>query len=175
MAGITRPTYVIDTSALMDFHGYNTHSAYTADAVEKERVWLEIEDMIRESRLVTVRAVWPELQRYVPECCERLKLLRKTFVKADTAELLIRAGQLVELYPTLVPDLNERPNTREPADPYIIAYAELFTAQIVTSEKHKWEVSRHKNNEHIPDVCDALGLNEIYHSVHEFVQIEFPL
>ncbi len=60
---------------------------------------------------------------------------------------------------------------REPADPYIIAYAEINCVTVVTDELLKEDRSQNnKSGDHIPDVCDALGIDWLY--LQDFAAIE---
>ena len=144
----------------MDLHGYNAPTAYTQDEVVKERIWSGIITLVEAGSLVTVRAVRHELKNNAPDCHRRFRNVWGKFVKRDTPPLLIEAGQILDSYPSLVRSLDRRTNDREPADPYIIAYALLNAGvRVVTNELPKSRRSpNNRSGYRIPDVCDDLNL-----------------
>ena len=154
------PKYVIDACAIIDLDGgLGQPTALTTDDATREYVWGEVIILIEAGRLVTVFEVMKEVKRYAPDAWERLKGYKK-FVSRRTPSRLILAGQIIEDYPDLVDDLDARTHTKEPGDPYVIAYAELNQGVVVvTNEKAKHERSKNnKKGTHIPDVCLEKGI-----------------
>ncbi len=162
--------YVIDVSAIMNLQGYNKGTAFTQNPKEREAAWANLVTMIQTGRVVTVFAAKGELERRSRDCYYRLKPYLRVFAKHDTTELIIRAGQICEQFPTLVPRFDQLID-REPADPYLIAYGEINGVTVVTDEKHKKDrTPQNRSGDHIPDVCDALNVDWLY--FRDFAAIE---
>lgn len=75
---------------------------------------------------------------------------------------------IIDNYPSLV-NVNAS-HTLDPADPWIIAAAQEYGYVVVTDELKKSVRKHDKSREHIPDVCDALGIQCI--TFHEFIIAE---
>ena len=85
--------------------------------------------------------------------------------------MLVEVIEIQDQFPDLVDDLYTRSNTREPADPFIIAYAKLNSGVVVvTNEKPKSLRSKNNRKTKIPDVCDFYDIPCC--NLHKFVTLE---
>ena len=157
------PVYVIDVCAIMDLYGFNQATALTQDPAARDIAWTNLMAMIEAGEVVTVYAAKNELERRARPCFFRLKPLFPKFVKRDSAQLIERAGDICSVFPSLVKRMDMLSSDREPADPYIIAYAEINDVTVITDELQKEDRSQNnKSGDRIPDVCDALGVEWLY-------------
>lgn len=164
-------SYVIDTCALLDLDGYNQDTAFTNDVQVKERIWGGVLRLIQAERLVTVRAVRDEIERKAPSIVERLQPVWSIFTQSDSIELFAETQRVIAQFPNLVPNIDKLAANRDPGDPYVIAYARLTGARVVTNELPKELRTRNSRKEiHIPDACRVRGLQ--WDSLRDFVAFE---
>ena len=89
---------------------------------------------------------------------------------------MIRAAEIRDQFPSLLPHLDRIPSDREPADPYIIAYAQMHDLTVVTNELHRSDRTRsNKSGDHVPDVCEGLSPKVEWLYLAEFAAIEHLL
>ncbi len=119
----------------------------------RDEIWLHLEAMIDSDRLKTVQQVWTELEWNDESSCKRLSPRRDRFILPSDNDTDLRIINILAKYPKLV-DKNQH-YTREPADPYLIAYAQKWHVPIICDEKPLDErVGRRKTKRlMIPDVC----------------------
>lgn len=142
MSQLIRPTYSIDTSALI--HGW--HRAYRPKNFEI--VWRNMDKLIDEGRLKASIEVWSEIEKKEDEllgwCKDRKSAL---FVEIDD-ECQAAVAHIMGAHPRLV----DTAKGRSAGDPFVIGLAMSSTPRltVVTEEKP----GRHR----IPDVCSAEGV-----------------
>ena len=118
---LIKPDYLlIDTSSIMAFSGadYANPNKFIS---YREQIWTFLEDKIHSDNLKTVHQVWGELEFNDPYSCERLRTYCNQFLLSSEHDTDLRIINILSKYPRLV-DKNQH-YTREPADPYLIAYA----------------------------------------------------
>jgi predicted nucleic acid-binding protein len=136
-----RTRYVVDTSSFVD----------VKDESDPDGVWEGIFRLCREGMVYTVAFVYPELQRMFEagKLAEgpylELKNLKKQIVIPD-AEIIVEAGRINAAYPKL----GDWFDTRNRADPWIVAAAKAKKLTVVTEEADTGPRKSHK----IPWVCD---------------------
>jgi hypothetical protein len=142
--------YEIDTSSLLNIDG-------RADA---EETWALIIDLTKKGRIVICGPVLEEL-RDNPMYALRFKPYEKALQAGDRrndAEYLQAVGKVTHDHPAM----SRATGVRTPADPFVVALAELEKYVIVCDE------SRTKRpNRKIPGVCKKLGIRCI--TLIEFV------
>jgi hypothetical protein len=147
--------FLIDCSSIITFSG--------ADYVNpnrflnyREKIWNHIETMIDAGKLKTVPQLWDELEYNDPASYEKLKVRRKKFTVDPDKDTDSRVIQLLFKYPSLLEHGVLLHYTREPADPFLIDYAQTWKASIIADEKRLAERTgmKHKKVLKIPDVCD---------------------
>lgn len=166
------PSYVIDTSAVLDLEGVNDATSYTNDAQVRERIWRGLEDMIRQGRVVTVYAAKDEFKRKCPSVYKRLQPLSNDFFRPDSVSLFqALQGVLSRVEERTLRRLNRIKPNRDPADPYLVALARLENRTVVTSEKHRRDRNPpYQRDEKLPDICEANGVPCL--NLQGFVQAE---
>lgn len=167
-----QPSYVIDTSAILDLEGVNEATSYTDDAQVRQRVWRGLEEMIRQGRLVTVYAAKDEFKRKCPAVYQRLQPLSNAFFMPDSVALFEAVQAVLSHVEQLtLSRLSRRKPNRDPADPYIVALALLENRTVVTSEKHRRDRNpRCQRDERLPDICEVNGVPCL--NLQRFVQAE---
>jgi hypothetical protein len=129
--------YLIDTSAWLDID-------LREDAGE---VWQFIVDLIEQGRIVACAEVLGELQEnpiYLLRLERYEAALRAGDRKSDDIEYLIHVGKITHEHPAM----SKATAQKTPADPYVIALAELEGYVIVADE-----TCRKRPNRKIPGVC----------------------
>ena len=151
--------YLIDCSSIMTFSGVDFANPDRFKAY-REQIWVYLENMISEDRLKTVPQVMPELEFNDTESYKRLYRLRGKFILSPDEQTDFRVLNLISKYPKLI-DKNQ-PYTREPADPYLIVYAQKLGIPIINDEKplaQRIGARKHKRLM-IPDVCELEGMKD---------------
>lgn len=70
---------------------------------------------------------------------------------------------LLDEVPQWAEEISQAKYTREPADAYIVALANIRGFMVVTNEKHRNDRSRNnRRGIRIPDVCDQVGVPWLY-------------
>lgn len=142
-----KPLYVVDTSALMDWHDryYPTDVFPTLVA--------QVDSLIADSRLMSVELVHDEVTKMGSATLQSWAKNRKGIfdsTKNHLAHALAIEGQ----FPAL-----KDPNAQfDEADAYVIALAQIQGAVVVTAETPAATKRKPKRSMYIPDVCAALGM-----------------
>lgn len=131
--------YLIDTSAWLNIDSL-------ADSSE---VWRLIEVLIEQGRIVVCASVLGEL-RGNPIYMLRLRPYEEALRAGDRddPDYLMHVGRITHAYPSM----SRATGLKTPADPYIIALAELEHYVVVADESTK------RPNRKIPGVCQQLGI-----------------
>ncbi len=138
--------YVLDSSSLIVL-GHYYPSAFPS-------LWKNLEELIGNGTLTSVREVWNELERYnahtfVQEWAKQHKTL---FAKPTNEELLaVREILAVPHFQTLLGTKQVLTGTPV-ADPFVIAAAKVKSGTVVTQEKEKTNAAK------IPNVCRYFGI-----------------
>jgi hypothetical protein len=149
----TEPVYVIDTSAWLNIDS-------RPDAAQ---VWDLIDSLINKGRIVVPRDVIREL-RDNPIYKSHVKLHEPVLLASDHGEdpmFLQRVGIIVNKYP----GMSKARGTRTPADPFIIAFAEMHGCIVVCDE-----TTTKRRNRKIPTVCADRKIKCL--TLNEFVKAE---
>jgi hypothetical protein len=147
------PVYVIDTSAWLNID-------LRSDA---EQVWCLIDNLISKGRIVVPRDVIREL-RDNPIYKLRIKQHEQVLLASDHGEdpkYLQKVGAIVNRYP----GMSKARGTRTPADPFVIAFAEMHGCIVVCDE-----TTTKRRNRKIPTVCSDLTIKCI--NLNDFVKKE---
>lgn len=139
--------YVVDTSALMDWHDryYPTDVFPTLVA--------QVDSLIADSRLMSVELVHDEVAKMGSATLQSWAKARKTIFD-PTKNHLVQALAIEGQYPAL-----KDPNAQfDEADAYVIALAQIQGAVVVTAETPAATKRKPKRSMYIPDVCAALGM-----------------
>ncbi len=144
--------FLIDCSSIMAFSGADFANPHRFRDY-RDKIWAHLEGMISMDRLKTVSQVWMELEYNDPESCVLLRHCRDRLLLPADHITDIRIMNIISKYPGIV-DHNQH-YSREPADPYLIAYAQKHAAVIITDEKPRAaRTGHHKNRKTtIPDIC----------------------
>jgi hypothetical protein len=129
--------YLIDTSAWLNID-------LRADA---EEVWLFIVDLIEQGRIVACAEVLGELEEneiYLLRLEPYAAALKAGDRKSDDIEYLIHVGKITHAHP----GMSRATAQKTPADPYVVALAELEGYVVVADE-----TCRKRPNRKIPGVC----------------------
>jgi hypothetical protein len=147
--------YTIDTSSLMWLDGMNDSDGstrYSPD--EREAVWAGLDGLALRGRLKTITQVRHELQRLHPEALEHLgRHGRLTYAPRVTNTVRTLYRLITAQFPGVV-----RPDwARDPADPWLVAFAEVYGYSVITDELLAiHHASRYKRSKiHLPDICDG--------------------
>jgi len=119
----------------------------------REQIWICLENMIDTDELKTVHQVWAELEYNDPDSCKRLAPRRDHFIIPTDHDTDIFIINIISKYPKLVD--HRLHYTREPADPYLVAYAKKWNVPIISDEKPLQQRIGKRKSRHItiPDVC----------------------
>ena len=151
--------YVIDTSAIGDLEGISPSTSYTSDKEERERIWGNLEDMIKADRLVCVSAAKTEFERRCAHAYKRLRPLWSTFFRRDSIPLYAEVQNVLAQSSYWQRDAQRTKANRDKADWYLVALARLEGRTVVTNEKHRRDrTPNNRNGDNIPDVCDRMGV-----------------
>ncbi len=139
--------YVLDTSALLDWH-----DRYYPPDVFASLVGL-LDGLIAEGRLMSVQLVLEEVGAMGSRSLGQWAEGRKGMFAA-TENHLAQALSIKDAYPAL-----SDPHAQfEEADAYVIGYAESLGATVVTAETPAATKRKTRRSMYIPDVCAALGV-----------------
>ena len=154
LSSILPDNFVIDTSAWLRIDG-------RADA---EDVWAMIVHLIGQGRIVVCAQVFSELREssiYLLRLKPHEKALRAGDRGTDDIPYLQLVGRITYEHPAM----SKATGTKTPADPYIVALAEMDGYVVVTEES-----THTRPNRKIPTVCKrrsirCLSLNEFIASI----------
>jgi len=164
--GATNKNYLLDTSCFMSLDGIGRTNRF-GDA-ERERIWKGIQSL--GGRVTIITHVRTELKKNYPtgKLPDRIKSLPCKMTGLPIVSVAKRVKNILDNFPTLI-NVNS-PHTRDPADPWIIAAAQEYGYVVVTEELKKSVRQHDKDRDHIPDVCDALGVKCI--TLRDFIIAE---
>jgi hypothetical protein len=139
--------YVVDTSALMDWH-----DRYYPPDVFPTLVGF-FDGLIDQGRLMSVEIVYDEVLKIASTGLQSWAKARRAIFD-PTKNHLTEALAIEGAYPAL-----KDPNAQfDEADAYVIALAQLQDAVVVTAETPAAHKRKPKRSMYIPDVCAALGM-----------------
>ena len=153
------PIYAIDTCCVMDLNNWHVRRPGVAPPPPKfsagsaQRIWAGIEKLAQERRLKLIPAVRDELRRLDPEGAQRIGVNAGSRVPALSADLVAVYQHLDRAHPKLVPN----DPAKDPADPWLVAYAIVHGWTVVTSEIPAALSRRSASSPKIPDICEAEG------------------
>ena len=115
-------------------------------------VWNKLESLVKAGRFRICRQVWDEIESDKNEKGELEELLSsetpsESFFLPEHQNVTERRDEFVSMHK----QWNRGDGERPPADPYIIAHAELGGMVVVTEEKGRKK--KRKSGPQIPDVC----------------------
>ena len=114
--------YVFDTCALLGFYG-------DCDSNLSSQLWKKFYDLIKKERIISVSAVFTELDKKGKPLADWAKEHENTFfIPPNETETQI-VNEINEKYPKLVPS-----NKQYAADPWVIAKAEIIPGYVVTED-----------------------------------------
>lgn len=123
---IARPTYSLDTSALIDgierFYPVRNFPAF----------WSRMDGLIQDGRVRVSEEAWTEAMRAdapLRDWCQERGQNRERCVYPTSAEVAAIAGSIVEQFPTWM-----RQGTKNAADPFVIAVAEHERFVVISGE-----------------------------------------
>jgi|SRR6185503_2451901 len=144
--------YVVDTSAWINIDG----------RPDREVAWSIVTSLIQQGRIVACAAVLTEL-RENPLYRQRLKPFSEALQAGERGvedpEYLRHVGVITHKFPGMC----KARGMRTPADPYVVALAQLEKYVVVVDE------SPRRPNRKIPGVCDKLGIRWI--SSEQFIKL----
>jgi len=168
-------SYVIDVCAIGDLTGENRPNQLYHNPYEAERVWAGLDALIEQRRLATVYQAKREMQEHCPNGYARLGHYGRKFFVPRLASVWTAAMRVLAAAEerTRLRAAMAKP-TRDPADVYLVALADVRNAKIVTSELGRYErVANTKNDERIPDLCLAyFGSKDRVLHLEDLVRLE---
>ena len=151
--------YVIDTSGLIKLE-----STFKYENPVFSAIWEEIEDLIKESRFITIDFVEDEVNSYEGKqdfLKNWLIKWKKLFVVVTDPESMNTAIPIInEEYNSGFFDAKKQAEGKEEADPYLIAYCKVHHCVLITNE------NKIKPNK-IPGVAEKNGVRCI--DIFEFL------
>lgn len=164
--------YLIDCSSIMTFSGAD-YANPNRFANYREAIWLHLENMISSDKLKTVPQVWLELEFNDPASYQRLQPFQDKFVLPTDNEADSNVLKLIFKYPSLI-NYRHGSYTRQPANPYLIFYAQKLGMPIITDEKPLTQRTGTRRSRwlKIPDVCEAEGIKDQCICLEEFLKAE---
>jgi len=145
--------YLFDTSAWLDIE----------PLPKREAIWDTIRRLANEGRIVTCAQVVAELREdhvYLAQ----IKPLEKTLLAGDgdgsNPAYLQRVGKITHDFPGMC----RATGSKTPADPYIVALAQMENYTVVADENMK------RKNRKIPGVCQQLGIPCL--TLRKFIALE---
>jgi hypothetical protein len=138
--------YSIDTSAILD--GWSRY--FPPDVVPG--LWVNLEKMIIDGKLIATEEVYIEIKKKSDELYAWAKKNHQMFLPIDD-KIQIAVTSILKDHKRLI----DTRRNRSGADPFVIALAKTNNCKVITGE-HK---SNSLNRPHIPDVCEALGIEWI--------------
>ena len=143
--------YSIDTSSLMHLDGRDWPPPVVPAFSPAERgvIWCGLEQLARGGGLKLIRQVKEELRLNHPEALKRLSVYPGHKAARLNNRLRLRYQNLLAKYPKLIP---RYPNT-DPADPWLVVYAQEYALVIVTEELPTGVRKSKSRTIPIPDVC----------------------
>jgi predicted nucleic acid-binding protein len=151
LASFCPEVFNIDSSAWVDIE----------KRTDAEDVWTMVAGLIEQGRIVACAPVLAEL-RNDPMYSKRLKPYERALQvgdrDSDDVDYLQHVGKITHAHPAM----SKARGTKTPADPYIVALAELDNYTVVTSK-----TMRKRPNRKISGICAQRGIKCL--SLSEFV------
>lgn len=139
-----RPTYSVDTSALIDgLERYYPEASFPG-------LWEAIDDLIADGRFVVSEEVWEEAKKKDEVVKTWLEARKDEIVAPTTTEVLETTQSILVQSPRMAMS----GSGRNKADPFVVAVGERLSGVVVTGEGHDGNERRPK----IPYVCQLRGL-----------------
>ncbi len=145
-----RPTFPLFEKTEPDLYLFDTSAWLNVESRRNcETVWALIKRRVEEGRIFTCAQVLQELHGD-PIYLVRIKPLEKALLSGDSSDpaFLLRVGKITHDFPSM----GKATSYKTPADPYIVALAQMENYIVVADESMK-----HKNRK-IPGVCKQLGI-----------------
>lgn len=140
---MTGTRYCLDSSGFLDgFVRYYPPNIFAS-------LWDRMDELCNESRLLVPEEVYQELEYHHDAAFRWIKDRRDALVVLTDANVANAVRDILADYPRLVME----GSTRDRADPFVIATAELHDAVVITGEKGGSESSPK-----IPFVCNGRGI-----------------
>jgi hypothetical protein len=150
---MTENCYIIDTSSLVELNKHNPMDVY-------QSVWKQIEQLIKNGRLLAPKEVFHEIGRIDDQLKEWSKTQDKLFIEPTQKQITL-VKDILQKYPSLI-DIDRQYD----ADPWVIALTvELATSTqktlmtikriVVTEEKIRG------NRVRIPFVCNDFNIESL--------------
>jgi hypothetical protein len=124
-------SYCIDTSALIDLRRH-----YPKNEATFKAVWEEIETLIAEGNMITVKMVEKEIEKYQGRDDFLIKWIskhKKQLIYPMDSEIWDAGRKIMEEHPELL-DKKKMMNGEEETDPFLIALAYVKGCTIITQE-----------------------------------------
>lgn len=159
--------YSIDTSVILDIWCPPSSSLFSKDRIPE--LWLHIEELVKEGKIIASREVYYELEKHATEdLLEWLKKHKDMFVfnraQVEKAELLI--NDFYSKYKR-----GYKPDIGDGADPFVVATAMVNDAVVFTQETIQAPHDPSTvNTPRIPTVCSHYGVECV--SITEFIDRE---
>ncbi len=136
-------SYCIDTNALITLDAY-----YPKKEVAFKAIWEELERLVEEENLFTIKIVEDEIKKYHGDNLSKkwINVRKKKFIKPINSEIWEAGQKIIREHPELLDKKKLLQNEPE-ADPFLIALAFVTGSKIITQE------SKEKPNK-IPVVAD---------------------
>lgn len=112
-------------------------------------LWERVDQLCNDTRILVPEEVYKELEYHHDDPFNWLKERSDSVLVPTDAEVAVAVRDILTEYPRLVME----GSTRDRADPFVIATAELHDAVVITGEKGGSEKSPK-----IPYVCDGRGV-----------------
>jgi hypothetical protein len=146
--------HLIDCSSIISFSGAD-YSNPDRFLDYREDIWEYLEDLIDHDKLKTVPQLWKEIEYNDTNSYKRLNARHDRFTVDPDDDTDSKVLHLLYMYPSLI-EAGILHYTREPADPYLIVYAQKWRVPIIADEKRIHERIGKNSNKRlkIPDVCD---------------------
>jgi Domain of unknown function (DUF4411) len=112
-------------------------------------IWMNVETLIDAGHLCATVEVKTELERQDDELFKWSKLQTKLFVPLD-ARIQTQTARVLQQFPKLA----KAGTTKNQADPFVIALAEMHSCAVVSEEN----MNMNMNNPKIPFVCRTRGV-----------------
>jgi len=134
--------YLFDTSAWLNIESLP----------KSEEIWSAIRSLAQDGRVSTCTQVLGEL-RDDPIYAARIKPMEQALLNGDASggdiEYLQHVGKITHDFPSM----SKATGTKTPADPYVVALAQMEEYTVVADE------SKRRKNRKIPGVCEQLGIS----------------
>ncbi len=140
--------YVVDTNVLIDAWT----KWYAPEVIPP--FWINVENLAETGRLTIPEPVLWELEEQDDDLYRWCKMRESVLVTPSSAEIQSRVQMIANKYPNLC---GRAPQSKNHADPFVIALASYFSCTLVTHE----QATGNLQGPRIPDVCKAEGLRAI--------------